>query len=349
MAEIAGIRQSVNRAWQLLNETGFLDMSRGLNTEVYQHKVHEAVRELREAASSLVRQGNRDAYGEINDDLRLKLWKSILRARATPTGEFIISHLGAQYRSMSDHVRQADREMAGLANGFPVRELHRMTTLILNASPDQQTAVEQEAARQGDPAPQAVTRQEAELYQRIVLRAMQHSTREVNSHRNAGDAAIEAFGESLIPAHTFDDILQDQAEGQSMTIALGEAGAERAGLILTALRAVSAAAGAHRRMENAEVRLNYWVHEVCMAESGNDPNGAARLERQVRDIYRRMNAWLEWLQRHQDHPSYVPPGGSWEARPTASAESLRSGAASGTGSIRGSVRAPANRGPLGLG
>jgi len=348
MAEISGIRQSVNRAWQLLSETGFLDMSRGLHTEAYQNNVREAVRELREAARSLVSEGNRDAYREINNSLRMTLWKSILRARATPTGEFIISRLGAQYRRMSDDVRQADRELSGLANGFPVRELHRMTNIILNASPDQRTSIEQEAARQGDPAPQAVTRQEAELYQRIMLRAMQQSTREVNSHRNAGDAAIEAFGESLIPAHTFDDILSDQGEGQALTVALGERGAERAGLILTAFRAVSAAAGAYRRMENAEARLNYWVHEVCMAESSNDPNAASRLERQVRDIYRRMNAWLAWLQRHQDHPSFVPEGGRWEARPTASAESVRSGAANRSGSVQGSVRAPANRGPLGL-
>jgi hypothetical protein len=255
MAEIAGIRQSVTRAWSLLNQTGFMDMSRGLNTEAFQHNVNKAVRELREAASSLVREGNRGAYGELNDSLRETLWKSILRARAPATGVFIISHLGVQYRTMSDHVREADRALAGLANGFPVRELHRMTSEILNASPDQTTAVEQEAARQGDPAPRGITRQEAELYQRIMLRAMQLSSREVSSHRNAGDAAISAFGESLLPAHTFDDILSDQAEGRSLTIALGEQGAERAGLILTAFRAVSAAAGAYRRMENAEVRL----------------------------------------------------------------------------------------------
>ena len=29
----------------------------------------------------------------------------------------------------------------------------------------------------------------------------------------------------------------------------------------------------------------------------------------LQDIKRRMNAWLEWLERHQDHPSYVPPSG----------------------------------------
>jgi len=82
MTDITGIRQSVSRAWRLLNETGFLDMSRGLNAESYQLNVREAVRELREAARSLVHPDNLGAYGELSASLRLTLWKSILRARA---------------------------------------------------------------------------------------------------------------------------------------------------------------------------------------------------------------------------------------------------------------------------
>jgi hypothetical protein len=348
MANIAGIVQSITRAWHLLGETGFLDMSRGLNTDGWQQNIREAVRELREAASSLVAQHNRDAYGELESGVRLMLWKSILRARAPATGEFIISRLGGRYRNMTDDVRAAERELAGRANGFPTRQLHQMTSIILNASPDEATAVEQEAARQGDPMPRGITPQEAALYQRILLRAMQQSNREVSSHRNAGDAAIDAFGESLIPAHALDDILMDQAEGRGLGAVLGEAGGEQAGLILNLFRAISSAADAHHRQENAQYRLNYWVRQTCLAESRNNSGAAAQLERQLLDIKRRMDEWLSWLQRHQDHPSYVPPGGRWEASPLASAESLRSGAANWTGPVSGSVRGPSSRGPVGM-
>ena len=359
MAEIAGIRQSVTRAWQLLNQTGFMDMSRGLHTEAFQRNVEEAVRELREAANSLVREGNRGAYGELSGSLRQSLWKSILRARAPATGVFIISRLGGQYRAMSDDVREADRSLAGLANGFPVRELHRMASEILNASPDQRTAVEQEAARGGDPMPRPISAQEATLYQRIMLRAIDQSRREASSYRNAGEAAFDAFGQSFLPALPLDSdgirgMGQDQVEG-ALASAVSRGGetvaresANSIGAIVSLIRAVTDAADAHYRANHPEYRLNHWVHQGCLSECGGNGAAASRMMEQLQNIRQRMDDWLQWLQRHQDHPSYVPPGGRWEARPTASAESVRSGASNRTGSVQGSVRAPANRGSLGL-
>lgn len=357
MTDLAGIRQSVSRASQLLNSTGFMDISRGLQTAAYQRNVREAVRELGEAAQSLVRQDNRAAYGQMNDGLRQMLWQSILMARAPATGAFVISRLGAQYPGMPDHLREADRILSSHANGFPVRVLHRMMSTILDAAPTQRTGVEQEAARQGDPMPRRITTAEAELYQRIVLRAIEQSRREEFSHRNAGDAALEAFGESFLPPLPWEDprgFAQDQGEGMlAETLSRGgetavRESANRIGAVVSMVRAISSAADAHYRANHPEYRLNYWIHQGCLAESGGSPAAGTRLGERLQDIRRRMNAWLEWLQRHQEHPSYVPPYGRIDAAPRASADSTQNGADNRSGPVQGPVRGPAQRGSMGL-
>lgn len=359
MTDIAGIQQSVSRAWQLLNQTGFMDMSRGLYTEAYQRNVSEAMRELREASRSLVADGNRGAYGELNSNMRVMLWKSILRARAPATGIFIISRLGAQYRGMAEDVRTADNLMSSLANGFPVRELHHMTSRILNASPDPRTALEQEAARSGDPMPPGISTQEAELYQRIMLRAIQQSSREASAYRNAGEAAFDAFGQSFLPplpdsADGMRAFGQDQVEG-ALASAVSRGGetvaresAQSIGAIVSLIRAISDAADAHYRANNPEYRLNHWVHQGCLAESGGNGPAAVSLMERLQNIRQRMNAWLEWLQRHQDHPSYVPPSGRLDPAPTASLSPNPSGTANRTGSVMGSMRGPSGRSSIGL-
>lgn len=348
MAQTEGIIQSVTRAWRLLNETGFMDISRGLNTEGYQRNVREAVRELREAARSLTRQDNQAAYGELDSSQRDQLWKSILAAQAPDTGIYIISRLGVRFPDMADHVRSADRAMSRRANGFPVVVLHSMTDRIIAAAPSLQSAIEREAARQGDPMPRRITTEEAELYQRIVLRAIRHSRSEAISHRNAGDAALEAFAESFLPAHTPQDILQDQFEGAGLAATLGER-ADGAGLIISLLRAVSSAADAHYRATNPEARLRHWIHQGCLAETHNSEQGALDLMRRLQDIKRRMDAWLQWLQRHQDHPAYVPPSGRLDPAPTASLRpALRGGVSNRAGPVQGPVEGAVDRGPQGL-
>lgn len=358
MTDISGIRQSVTRAWHLLNETGFLDMSRGLNTEAFQHNTQEAVRELREAAHSLVQPDNRGAYGALNATLRLMLWKSILRARAPATGEYIISNIGGQYPDIAQDVREADAIMSRLSNGFPVWQLHRITARILDSAPNRQTALEQEAARQGDPIPSGITTAEAALYQRIVLRAIQQSRRESISHRNAGEAALEAFGQSFLPALPtsaggLHAIGQDQIEG-SLAAAVSRGGetaaresANRIGAIVSVLRAVTDAADAHYRATHPDYRLNYWIHQGCLAECGGNGNAAVTMMENLQNIRQRANAWLEWLQRHTDHPSYVPPSGRLDPSPTASL-THQSGSLMRTGPVQGSVRGPTSLGPTGL-
>lgn len=347
MAQTRGIVQSVQRAWRLMQQTGLFDASRGLYTEAWQRNVREAVRELREAARALVRGDNLDAYGELPENLRLELWRAILAARAPATGEFIISRLGGRYRAMSDDVRAADRAMASRANGFPVSVLHAMTARILGASPDRATVVEQEAARQGDPPPRDITQPEAELYTRIVSRAITRSNAEANSHRNAGDAALGAFGQSLLPGATPDAWLQNRAEGDGLGLMFGER-AQSAGLVLSMFRAVRDGVDAHQRHTDAEYRLQHWIRQGCLAESNNDSRQAEQLFRQLKNIKDRMDAWLRWLNRHPDHPSYVPPHGTIEAAPTASLDASRAGAGNRTGPVRGSVRGPFEPGPNGL-
>jgi len=235
-----------------------------------------------------------------------------------------------------------------------------MTSSILDAAPDRRTALEQEAARGGDPMPPGITTAEAELYQRIVLRAIQQSRREESSHRNAGDAALDAFGQSFLPAlpnssDGIHGIAQDQVEGH-LADAVSRGGetavresANRIGAIVSVIRALTDAADAHYRATHPEYRLNYWIHQGCLEERNGNAQGAAQLMQNLQDIRQRMNDWLEWLERHQDHPSYVPPSGRLDPAPRASLTTHRSGAASHNGPVQGSERGPANRGTLGFG
>jgi hypothetical protein len=357
MTELAGIRQSVSRASQLLNATGFMDISRGLQTDAYQRNVRAAVRELREAARSLVQENNHRAYRGLSDHEQQMLWQSILLARAPATGAFIISRLGSRYPQMADHVREADRTLSSHANGFPVRELHRMRSSILDAAPTTQTVIEQNAEREGDPMPPGINRPEAELYQRIVLRAIQRSRLEAVSNRNPGEAALDAFSASFLPALPWENpeaFGQDQAEGRFAEIisrggetAVRES-ANRIGAMVSLFRAIHDAADAHYRASHPDYRLSHWVHQGCLAETGNDSAAAERLGRRLQDIRQRMNAWLAWLERHPDHPSYVPPYGRIDAAPRASVESTRNGSDNRTGPVQGSVRGAADRGSLGL-
>ena len=359
MTDTNGIIQSANRAWRLLNTTGLFDMSRGLYTEAYQRNLREAVRELREAARSLVRPNNLDAYGELDESNRLTLWKSIMRARAPATGEYIYSRLGLRHREIPEDIREARRLLSSQSNGFPGRELMFIMTLILNAAPDARTILEQQAARDGDPMPPGITTAEAELYQRIMLAAIANSSREASRYRNAGEAAMETFGQTLLPALPTDPngmraFGQDQVEGALATaVSRGSETAVREsaqsiGAIVSLIRAVTDAADAHYRMNNPEYRLNHWVHQGCLAETGNNGNAAVQMIGQLQNIRERMDAWLQWLERHHDHPSYVPPGGRWEAAPTASLDTSRTGAANHSGPVRGAVRGAANRGSTGL-
>ncbi len=348
MARTDGIIQSANRAWRLLQATGFMDISRGLDTESWQRNVAEAGRELGEAASSLVASDNRDAYHELSHDQRITLWKAILAARQTRIGIRIISELGFRYRRMQDDVSEAERELASRANGFPVRELRAIGARIRAASPDPATVVERAAAEAGDPAPRGVTNEEAQLYQRVMLRAMQLSDREIAGVRNPGEAALGAFGASLLPPSDASGFAQNYAEDQAVGAAFG-ARANVIGVIISALRAVFDGAEAYRRATDDEHRLNYWIGQVCLQESHNNPDAALRLRRNLQDILERMNAWLAWLQRHTDHPSYDPPGGTIRADPTASLDLTRPGSGNRTGPVMGSVRGPYDRQPYGLG
>lgn len=344
MARTQGIVQSAGRAWRLLQDTGFMDASRGLETEAWQRNLREAGRELREAAASLTAADNRDAYGELRRVQRMNLWCAILAARETAVGIRIISTLGIRYPMMADHVSEAERRLAPRANGFPVRLLRRMAARIRNASPDPATVIEQRAAEQGDPPPREVSLQEAQLYQRIMLAAMRASDREASSYRNAGDAALGAFGASLLPPSDLSGMAQNYAEEQALDYAFG-ARANGIGAILSALRAVSDGVDAHRRATDDEYRLQHWVHQVCLRESNNDAAQALLLFQRLQDILERMNAWLQWVERHQDHPAYVPPGGEWRADPRASLGNTRGGSANRSGPVQGSVRGPYDRSP----
>lgn len=354
MAELAGIRQSIDRAWRLLSETGFMDMAMEMYTDAYRSRVHAAVTELREAVRALVRRNNRDAYGEMSAARRITLWKAILRARAPTTGIYLMGQLGARYPGMTAELETATNDLARLPAVGTTAELRRMSQRIREAMPGRRNAVEEEAARQGDPMPRGITSEEAALYQRIVFRAMRRSERESHSYRNAGDAAIGAFGESFLPAmpgQNTQGFVQDQVEGRFTEMAVGAQRANAVGATVSLIRGVLSAIDAHGRATNSTYRLNYWIHQGCLEESGGDASAAMQLGRQLQTIRQRMNAWLAWLERHQDHPSFVPPSGRIDAAPTASNDrgtNSRSPAGNRRWPVQSSLHTAAVRGPEGL-
>ena len=351
MADLNGIRQSVNHAWVLLNRTGFMDSSRGMNTEYWQRNKRNAIRELHEAKRALVRSNNLDAYGEISSRLRQLLWQSILAAASPQIGVLIISTLGGRFRDMAEHVRLADDVMSRAHKGFSNPILHRYTAIILNACPTQETIVEQAAARSGDPMPSMISAEDGELYNRIILRAITLSNREQRSHRNAGEAALEAFAGSFLPSLSPADWTSDEIQGRGLTIALGERVADRAGAVISIVSTINNAINAHSRQNNREASINHWVFQVCITESHNDRVVAQTLRRRLHRISQQMNTWLEWLERHHEHPLYVPPGGVIEASPRASLNSqeyTRPGSINRSGPVRGSIRSAGVRGITGL-
>ncbi|MEM1411489.1 MAG: hypothetical protein AAGH19_03945 [Pseudomonadota bacterium] len=347
MARTAGIIQSINAAWRLVQETGFMDVNRGLNTESWQRNLNGAARELNEAADSLTARDNRDAYGELNNEQRMALWSAILASEQPAIGVRIISALGVRYSNIPQDLGAAESALSSRANGFPVRHLRTMAQRIRNAAPDRASVVERRAAEAGDPPPREVTRDEAELYQRIMLRAMQLSEREASSYRNAGDAALGAFGASLMPPNSVESWAQGEVEGRSLSILFGER-ANTAGLVFSALRAVNDGLDAHRRLRDDEYRLQHWVREVCLRESDGSAQQGLALFQRLQDILERLNGWLEWLDRHRDHPAYNPPGGVIRAAPTASLQGGASGAGRRSGPVHGSIRGPSQRGPSGM-
>lgn len=349
MTDVSYIARSVNRAWRLLNDIDvFMVVHRGLNNEIWQRNVEVATHCLSEAANNLLLSVNRDAYGELTGLDQQRLWESILDSRNTQLGVRIISQLGRRYQEMSRHVREADRVQSRCPNGFPVAELHRITSRILNASPSSDTSVEQAAAREGDPIPR-VSSEEALLYQRIVLHAIRRSNRERHSYRNTGEAVFEAFSRSFLPALGAQDILEGQVQGRVRNAILGSI-SESTGLVLSVVSAVRDASGAYYRQTDSEYRLNYWVYQGCLAECNNNADAAGVLQRRLINILQRMDALLEWLERHHNHSSYVSPSGEIRAAPRASVimpGHTRTGINNCNGAVQGVVRGPANQSPLG--
>jgi len=351
MTDISGIRRSVNYAWTLLNRTGVMDSSRAMHTEYWRRNKSGAVRELRQSARALVRRNNQDAYGELSSALQQTLWKSILASQTPAIGRYIMSRLGGQYRDMADHLRTADSTMSSRSNGFSVHVLHRITARILDANPTQEVIVEQQAARDGDPMPRMISAEEGELYNRIILRAITLSNRERSSNRNAGEAALGAFAGTFLPSVSPTDRAISHIQDKGLVVIMGETAASRAGSLFSIVSTIRTTLNAHTRQNDREASINHWIDEVCLTESRGDSVAAMALRRRLHRISQALNAWLAWLERHQDHPSYVPPGGVIEEAPHASLRTPhhnRPGSNSRRGSVRGSVRSHGIRGTTGL-
>lgn len=276
MAETEGIKQSVQAAWQLLEHTGAFNGSRFWHTEAWQHSVREAVRELREAAQSLVRSDNTAAYGELTTPTRFLLWASILLARAPATGVFIASRLGPIHADLRDDVRDAHLRISRRSrgtNGFSNSVLTAMARRIFNSVPPLDT-IEARAERAGDPMPPSVSASDGQLFNRVTTWALRRATSENNRYPNRGEAVMGAFSQSMLPPASSSAFVQEYMEGAGMDLALGEASGG-AGLALSVARGLSDSIELYRRLHNNEYQLNYWMHQKCLQECNDNPVAAA--------------------------------------------------------------------------
>jgi len=326
---IAEVRQSVTRADRLLADTGFMDSARALGTEGWAVNMREARRELSEVADLIARRTGRSLYERMGRDLRHLLWRSILLSSYNPsaapedqfdtaTGLRIMRALGETAPMAQEDLDHCVSELAGRSTGFPVAILRRLALGYRESATTLATLVERRARERGDPAPPRTTAAEAQEYCEVLLPAIRRAraidfTWEAQHPEMATFAAVAAaiFG---VPTDMSGEGLVGDVRGRTSSMiqdAVADA-THTAGPLAWMGRLDAARTGfeTYGRLTDPRERLRQCVREVATARCrGNEGQAMALVER-LRRTEAQMNAWLAWLDRHRDHPDWVPAGGT---------------------------------------
>lgn len=326
MAGLAGITQSVNRAHRLMQDTGFMDVSRALSTEAWDRNIREARRELNEAADTLAGRDGSRLYSQMSGQLRQTLWRATLLASINlgeegserfdyAIGRRIMRSTGASASSSAQaDLNTATNFLASQATGFPTSVLRCASRTFHESAPTEGVEIERRARLAGDPIPMRPAPQDTIQYMRITLSALTraHAIERSWEAQNPGIVAFAAMAAASFGVPAGDTYLVEYTTGKvdygrdSFLGAVGVGGLmKKTGRLQIPQTGIET----YARLTNSQDRMRHCIQAAALAASNNELARANLLIRKMETTEQQMDTWLQWVDRHRDHPAYVPPGG----------------------------------------